>query len=401
MDLELNPGAQMTVTGKVHGNANLYTAPVVGLEYKDDVGAVGRIYNTRHPDDPTGGAKVAPVYRKQHTDYVSSLNLPVSTNNSPRAVQAILDPPASGELATSQLGQERYYNRCDLVVTTTPTNVIVQSGQWDLFATNAPDLNPGTTNAAFSFINTNASFYDGREKQWTLTTDIDVGKFNAWLTNGGSTLNGSAQFRLGHQLNSIYVNDTRTEGGKATVVRVSNGRQLPPNGLTIVTPRPLYVQGHFNAPDVTVGSTNTSATKPASLVGDAITILSGAWSDGASGTPMNAAMNTTVNAALLAGIVPSTNASGVRHYSGGVENFPRLLEDWGGRSLTYNGSMVILFPSRYATNFWVQTGTYYQAPARRWAFDLNFLDYRKLPPATPQVRKLVRGQWFVLGSSPP
>ncbi len=35
---------------------------------------------------------------------------------------------------------------------------------------------------------------------------------------------------------------------------------------------------------------------------------------------------------------------------------------------------------------------------RKWAFDVNFLDYRKLPPATPQVRKLVRGHWNVVAA---
>jgi hypothetical protein len=29
---------------------------------------------------------------------------------------------------------------------------------------------------------------------------------------------------------------------------------------------------------------------------------------------------------------------------------------------------------------------------------VNFLDYRRLPPATPQVRKLVRGQWTVVAA---
>jgi hypothetical protein len=40
MDLEINPGAQMKVTGKVHSNANLYCAPRVGLEFADSVASV-------------------------------------------------------------------------------------------------------------------------------------------------------------------------------------------------------------------------------------------------------------------------------------------------------------------------------------------------------------------------
>jgi hypothetical protein len=55
--------------------------------------------------------------------------------------------------------------------------------------------------------------------------------------------------------------------------------------------------------------------------------------------------------------------------------------------------MVVLFESQHGTGFWQQTGNYYNAPTRKWAFDLNFLDYRRLPPGTPQVQKLVRGQW--------
>jgi hypothetical protein len=60
--------------------------------------------------------------------------------------------------------------------------------------------------------------------------------------------------------------------------------------------------------------------------------------------------------------------------------------------------MVVLFPSRYATGFWMQTGNYYQAAVRKWAFDINFLNYDRLPPATPQMRKLVRGQWRVVSA---
>ena len=49
MDLEINPGAQMKVTGKVHSNSDLYCAPGVGLEFQDVVGFVGKYYDTRNP----------------------------------------------------------------------------------------------------------------------------------------------------------------------------------------------------------------------------------------------------------------------------------------------------------------------------------------------------------------
>ena len=80
-------------------------------------------------------------------------------------------------------------------------------------------------------------------------------------------------------------------------------------------------------------------------------------------------------------------------YSGGVENFLRMLESWGtSGDLWYNGSIMAMFPSRYATNFWQQTGNYYDAPTRHWAFDTNFVNPARLPPCTP---------WFGNNTNPP
>ena len=400
MDLEINPGAAMKVTGKVHSNANLYSAPPASLEFAQSVGAAGRIYTNRAPYDPTGGSATTPVYDIPPVPYTSSLTLPVSTNNSPTVVREITQLPPLGEDPNSPMGQARYYNQCDLIVTTTATNVIVQAGSWDNFAAVPPDQVATNGSSGYSFVQTTNTFYDAREQKWTQTTDINVRALTNWMRAAGSSLNASASYVNGHQLNSIYVNDRRVNSSKLNAVRVSNGRQLPPDGLTVATQLPLYVQGHFNAPNTTVGSTNTAATKPASLIGDAITVLSGNWSDAYGNNALSARTpaNTTVNAAFLAGIVQPTNTTGVRHYSGGVENFPRFLENWSGYSFTYNGSMVVMFPSQFATNYWVQTGTYYNAPSRKWAFDVNFLDYRRLPPATPMVRKLVRGQWNVVAA---
>ncbi len=339
MDLEINPGPAMKVTGKVHSNANIYAAPVSGLEFVDNVTAVGTNYNNRAPGDPTGGGKVAPVYDAERLDKVSSLTLPIGANNSPQAVRAILQVPPFGENPASQTGQARYYNKTDLVVTATDTNVLVQAGNWNNFIVLPTDV-AATSNspAQYSFVKTNASFYDQREGKYTLTTDLDVAALGRWMTNAGASLNTLAQTTLGHPVSSVFINDQRAIAGKLTVARVLNGRQLPPGGLTVATPLPLYVQGQFNATNTTAGYTNTSGTLPASLAGDAITVLSGNWADTNSSKAMSQrlAVDTTVNAAFLGGIVQTTNAAG-GHYSGGVENFPRFLETWSGKTLTYNG----------------------------------------------------------------
>jgi hypothetical protein len=76
-----------------------------------------------------------------------------------------------------------------------------------------------------------------------------------------------------------------------------------------------------------------------------------------------------------------------------MENFPRFLESWGAaNTLTYNGSMVKMFPSLYATNAWGKPNVY-DPPVRAWSYDTNFDDPTKLPPLTPSLVKTIRSRW--------
>ena len=416
MDLEINPGPNMNITGKVHGNADLYTAPGAILNYLSDVTSVGSLLRRRHPDDPSQNVGNNPNYSVKPVEKVGSMTLPIGTDNSPAAVTAILDLPNSGE--DPALGQQRFYNKADLIVTNNASGVMtVKAGKWknfsdvppDKFTTNTSPTGVKTVVISYSYLST-VSFYDYREKKTVTATQFDVAKFKTWLTTsgptGGSGLNSDAKFNMNHELNSLYVLNGQTPSASALpAVRIFNGSVLPNDGLTVATPQPLYVEGNYNLNNgnITPGATDTSLTKPSALIGDSITVLSGSWSDANTSstavTSRNAA-NTTVNAAFLSGIVTTKQVNGVKHYSGGVENFPRFLENWNvspQSTLTYNGSMVVMFPSRYATNFWVDPGTgaanYYTAPTRKWAFDNNFLTQKGLPPMTPSVRKLIRGSW--------
>ena len=273
--------------------------------------------------------------------------------------------------------------------------------------------------ASYSFL-TNVLFYDWRENynngngppKKVQAVQFDIAKFNIWLTNAVATNNGisyNTQCQLSshksHPIDSIYIyNSVPLTSTTLPAVRVVNGGMLPPNtapkGFSVATAMPLYVWGNYNASNVVSGlhsslaQNSTTYTWPAGLMGDAITILSGSWSDvtssnRTSGGPSAGSGSTTVNAAILAGIVASTNSN----YSGGVENFLRTLENWQNATLWYNGSIVVMFPSQYATNFWQQTGGYYTAPNRKWAFDLNFEQQSGLPPLTPQSKGVIRANW--------
>lgn len=385
MDLEINPGPNMNVTGRVHGNSTIWMQPINTLTFQSHVTAGGQIFQTKSTNDPTVRSLVnsSVVFQGEHDANVASINLPIGTNNSPSAVRAIVDVPPDTELPTSLMGQQRYYNKADLVILVSNNTVLARSGSFNNFTTVIP---PTEVNY---FLKTNVTFYNKREGKTVKTTELDVGILKSW-----SGTNSNLKTALGHDVSSVYIADLRTQSGiTESGVRIKNGQTLPSLGLTVATPNPLYVQGNYNAPSAFLGTTNTSTTLPASLVGDSINILSTAWNDANAGSGLSTriAADTTVNAALLGGIVPSNGSS----YSGGVENFPRFLEDWGGRKLAYNGSMVVMFYSQISTAPWGGSDVY-SPPNRQWTFDLNFMDPAKLPPGTPAARALIRGQWALV-----
>jgi hypothetical protein len=459
MNLEIDPGAAMILNGPVFSNQGLW-AGTANITFNSTVAAAGWIYDSATDptnDDPwamgksdsgtpNGNFLVRPIANED------SLTLPIGTNNNPAAVEAIINLPtgtngAPNAYAYTTNGQMYLFNESDLIVSNSAnglasakgTNITIwfQDNQQanaltpltnDFYAlktggstnvllnTNGIDSATNVAYQSYSFV-TNVQYYDYRETDTVQAVQIDVGKFNTWLTNsaatGGNSWNSKNYQDKGHGISSVYIynNVSLASGSPGTLpaVRLVNGAQLPSttdpggsgrttSGLTVATPQPLYVEGNYNvqtagsSAGASAGTTNTASTYPAALLGDAITILSGSWKD-----TYNSSTNisgripsaTTVNAATLEGIVQSTNSN----YSGGVENFLRLEENWSGVTLTYNGSIVVMFPSQYATHFWPGTGSIYNPPNRNWAFDLNFTNPGKLPPLTPKVYKLIRSSW--------
>jgi hypothetical protein len=120
-------------------------------------------------------------------------------------------------------------------------------------------------------------------------------------------------------------------------------------------------------------------------------ILSNAWLDANSTAALSGrvADHTTVNTAILSGIVP-TNYENSGVYSGGPHNFPRFLENWSGQDFTYLGSMVQTFNSQQFDGIF-DTGNIYSAPGRKWGFDSSFLT--QPPPCTLQSLQYSRGRW--------
>jgi hypothetical protein len=385
-DMEISCGQPFVITGPVHSNGKLYVEPDNALTFLTDVTAVGDILFQRHPLDTRNSPSGSVTYKGRKDSHVSSLTLPIGQTNTPTAVREIIEPPPVGEDPTSLLAKARYFNQVDMVITAGPANITATSGRYNNFATLV------TNTEVALFVSTTNSFHDEREKKTVLPIDIDIQVFALWCAT-----NGSIRPLLGNKdVYSLYVLDLRTFASSTmSGVRVFNGDALPSRGLTVATSSPLYVWGNFNSP--IPASTNTSTTLPASLVGDALTVLSDGWSDSysvAHPTSPGTAQSITVNAALLAGAVDTT----LGHYSGGMENFPRFLENWGSATFTYNGSMVKMFPSLYATNAWGKPNVY-NPPKRNWAYDRNFEDPTKLPPLTPGVLTVGRSIWNTVAAN--
>jgi hypothetical protein len=172
-------------------------------------------------------------------------------------------------------------------------------------------------------------------------------------------------------------------------------------GLTIASENPAYVYGDYNNPGLSTGFTGASVG--ASLVADAVTLLSDSWNDVnsfafsstgiANGTGRNASQ-TTYRLAVAAGKgIPFQYPAGYGPYKdfgtdGGAHNFLRYLEDWGGQTLWYKGSIVSIFYNHQAAGVYKCCNTVYSPPTRGYNFDTNFLTPSLLPPLTPMLRDI-------------
>jgi len=361
-DLEIENGPPMVINGRVHGNGNGYFAPDTSLTFLSPVTIAKKIFTNPVPGDTHKSSWNMPDYgsASSATESASSLNMPLYPTSGSNDAHDILEmPPLIG---TDPIPNDRYFNKAGLrIVVTEVAGVAVVT------ATNGAGV--PVTSITSAMVNTTKSIYNYREGKTQKLTEINIGNLSA---AGKLPSNGI-----------VYVVDQRpVTSSQQTSVRVVNGATLPTNGLTVATPNPIYVQGNFN-----------TANRPASILADAVNILSNNWNDANHDQSLSKrkASATTVNSAIFTGIVPTTG----NNYSGGLENLPRFHEDWsGGVVFTYSGSMVVMFNSETAVGKWGSSS--YSPPNRNWSFNVNFLDPTQLPPGTPSVVSLVRSNWKVV-----
>jgi hypothetical protein len=429
-DLELSPTTSLSINGPVHTNANLYIS-TNNVTATNTVGYSGQYMNGYSPNDtsshsgsitaPNFAAGLPPVQETALLPFGWDLNLSNTnsgTNND--SYHEILEPPVSG---TDPLASIRMYNQAGIkIVVDSSNNVTYYNAAGNSVTTSSSAANDkAIAQLLGSAVTKNVALWDSREGAYVRTVNIDVGQiatavnngtikgFNGVLYVGDTTTNGtSIVSKIGGTSNNVVTTQR--------AVRLVNGSTLPSGytgsssslnnaaGLTVASSNPIYIQGNYNTGSGTVPSNNGTYTdpdatgytrKPAAIMGDAINVLSGAWADTNSEKTIDkrTASNTTVNAALVGGIVPSSSGN----YSGGAENFVRYLEDWTNRSFTYYGSMAELFQSKTGIGIWDGSGTsVYKAPTTsKWYYDDTTFSGAGSPPGNLQIAAYLQQQrWY-------
>ncbi|HYG35467.1 MAG TPA: hypothetical protein VEC99_11815 [Clostridia bacterium] len=428
--LEFTWAAPMTVNGRTHANSHIFVGSAWDLIFNSTVTAAGMVTKTNW-DGHTMGQYTGQIRYNGSPGYSTNcqiLELPIGTNNTAAAVREIIqmppgarpNGPPTGEDVDSAMGSQRYYNKAKIVLVvsnnTVTTTLKTQSEDTapTVITANYSSTDFSQVVSNFPFLTLTNKFTDQREGKQVLPTELDISKLNRWLTTNSQVNakfpNSGGVYNAGVYPNILYVADNRAvAANQLTAIRLINGSMIPtnmapsgqPTGFTVATPNPLYIKGHYNCPNPAHrGTTNTTQTFPASLVSDALTILSQNWNDAKSAGSFTSrdAVSTTINAAILTGIVYSTGRD-EEQFSGGVMNLPRLLEDWGNGSssivLTLNTSIVNFYDSIRATNQFQNPGIYYYAPVRQFSFDQNLRNYARLPPGTPTLGTVFRSKWTV------
>lgn len=169
-----------------------------------------------------------------------------------------------------------------------------------------------------------------------------------------------------------------------------------PCGLAIAVENPVYVQGDFNANSAGNGFNDPNVA--VSINADAVTLLSNNYND-VNGFAFpyansNAAATTYYRTAIMAGKgasfpQPTGYASPADFGTdGGVHNFLRYNENWGGQTLNYRGSIISMYYNRQAIGLYKCCTTVYSPPTRGYNFDTEFLTPALLPPRTPLFRDI-------------
>jgi len=430
-DLEINPGPNMTLGGRVHSNSDMFLNSGGTLRVETNyLNAVGGIYRHRK-DDPNISSGTVTVRKWVDNPY------------DPSEPMSFFDMYSGPQMAGMGLGTnplDTTFAGVDMDGNGTP----VDPGDWLPWGPGAvnwwgpvagyagstgqtvKDSSHGVQTAAVPMLDSIAMFEPATGGDWnwngasgeyvaaapgtgthakgyyhseaglTLLTKAD-GTVKAYGANGAAvTLPGGVATvknfydkRQGGNVKVTEINIAALNasglfpangllyassigagtGTSAGGVKLVNGSELAAK-LTVVSENAVYVKGDYNSVN----------KKGAAVLCDAINLLSNSWNDSKTASTLPAASDTVFNVAFVTGNQDTVPGSS---YNGGLENLPRFHENWTNKKCTLKGSIVNLWNSQHATGKWVHGGNYYTAPNRVWSYDTAFNSVANLPPYTP------------------
>ena len=254
-DLEMLPGANMTLSGQVHSNHDIYIGSPASALTLDPIhfDSAGNIYNERK-DDPSAilsgtvniKNSVTGIYALM--DQLGDLS-PMDSNNpnwltgsqtrwggtvksSAQGITTLTVPTVSSTVPNGYYAQNATLSIVDAVAYNSSGAIVT--------------LPAGTI--------TSSTFFDSRANRNITVTNVNVSKLN---TSGKFPSNGL-----------LYATRSDATATQPNGIRLTTASTLAAP-LTVVSNDPVYIQGNYN----------TINKQPAAVIADAVNLLSNNWND--------------------------------------------------------------------------------------------------------------------------
>jgi Tfp pilus assembly protein PilX len=389
-DLEINPGANMTLGGRVHTNGNLYLSPGSGvsLDISGRVTVSKKLYRGRKTGAGCDGtARVAKADSSQlsvgdcsgslseKTDFTAwngriktgfrNLTVPAASAFDPVAgndywdkadLRIVLKLDASGVPDATNPIQIR--NADQTIDTTRTTNLNACISSTPIAANSVSKTTSNRRGILNKVVTTSTSMYNGRERKNIRMLEVDVrGLMDCIhtqnLLEGGRTLADNTENGLIWHLSVDGPNKNvdcsgvavGTTCGNDYGVRLRNGKQLDATiagapsvkGLSVVTDQALYIQGDFNSQGYGSSDPSINKWKPTATLGDSVNILSNNWNystegagNGSGSTPATVDGNGNTSA-------PGASATAI--YAAFLSGTDESIASAGSDGSNYNGGL--------------------------------------------------------------
>ncbi len=414
--LELYPGADMDITGRIHSNDTVRVFPCQANMRMYDWITSATVITGQYSKDNTPSWEAFPLmdgsgpdalmaftnkthrplhelipdfenWQKNHRvaygdhaggcGHVDRLDLPVKGLTDPHALIEWRDLAGDG----AELKRQKYAWRASL---------IYKGGTWSDNDMLPAMLGQDPVGHPGGKVNKDAlgriTFWDSQAQAFMRLVGINVAKL---------------QQRAGDSIIYLYDNfPDMAQGGKDVGgFFLYNGNSLK-RPLTIASNHRVYNWGDFNTAIGYKLPDGTRSPYPASIVSDYYVHFSNEWDGAAAMKPQpsggvaiksrNPSARTILNACVMSGM---NEKNGSFTLQGGYQNLIHFSENWADVPFQYTGSTVCLWAARNASGAY--STSWYHPPNRPWTFDPMYKKMENMPPGTPRLVAPKLNNWEI------